>query len=909
MSRIRCSSLLASLFVFLVLACSTAPPRAGKVVEPSTGRHDDPEARDRWYWEQRAYPAGSIPIDRHRDVLRRELAAPRLLGAADTTWTNLGPAPLLDLTYGEDSSQNSSGRALTLAIHPNDPNTLLLGTAQGGIWKSTDRGASWRAVGELTLPTLAVNIIRYNPADANVLYAGTGEPNGSTSIHGAGILKSIDGGESWTMLPGRGSGWNFEYAAITGLQFDARDPATMYATTATIQPPNTFFRTPPNPPQTGIFKSTDGGLSWTLLRAAMRYEVPGSFGAGFMDFEYGGALAPDLLYVSEFYGGILRSVDGGASWRYVTPRKSNGLGAFPDDVPSISLLDRQTRRYRRIARVPKPENTPDFRRPEIGMSASNPEILYAGYDGLQMQLDFDGNGVFEFAKDRLISGALLFKSIDGGETWRWLGTLEDGIPDFCGGQCFYDYAISVDPNDPEDVWIGGSANYSGLLLDPPQSPRRIFEMPWRGMIHRSRDGGKSWLDTTPHCTTFTALPVRFSGDVPVYRCLETNASKVIHPDIHAIIFGPNDSVYVANDGGLYRTTSIKPQPSITRGKRRSVGAPVTDPYGGLAYTWQNLNNNLSTLQFYRIGCHPTDPDILLGGMQDNSSGYWDGEVWHGWGGGDGTIAIFDPRDPQYVYLGTQFSVHRHDQRGNKDFSKGWNYDVFAGLEFVASTETMSFVPVFALDPVEPTITYGTSSEGLYRSVSRGENSKRLVPNQKTDGVPTWISVSPVDPRVVWIGTSTGTIYRYDVNPANETATMTRVDSGLPNRYVSRVMAGHENAATVYAVFNGYDANTPSTPGKVFVSTDSGGTWRNVSGNLPDVPATAIALDPHDVNRIWLSTDAAVYSTADRGATWQSERRNMPVVAIQDLEFNATTGYLVAATHGRGVWRMRVHEGQ
>jgi photosystem II stability/assembly factor-like uncharacterized protein len=119
------------------------------------------------------------------------------------------------------------------------------------------------------------------------------------------------------------------------------------------------------------------------------------------------------------------------------------------------------------------------------------------------------------------------------------------------------------------------------------------------------------------------------------------------------------------------------------------------------------------------------------------------------------------------------------------------------------------------------------------------------------------------------------------------------------------MASPTAAGTVYALFNGYDANTPGDPGKLFVSTDFGTTWQNISGNLPDVPAAAIALDAIDPNRIWVASDAAVYSTADRGLTWQSERRNMPVVAVQDLDFNPRTGYLVAATHGRGVWRLRV----
>lgn len=209
-----------------------------------------------------------------------------------------------------------------------------------------------------------------------------------------------------------------------------------------------------------------------------------------------------------------------------------------------------------------------------------------------------------------------------------------------------------------------------------------------------------------------------------------------------------------------------------------------------------------------------------------------------------------------------------------------------------------------LDPVEPSITYGASDRALYRSTERGAHSVRIGPAESTAGIPSSISVSPVDHDVVWVATSTGSVYRYDMDAAGN-ATATQLNAGLPNRSISRIVAGYDSADTVYAVFNGYDANTPATPGKVFVSRNGGATWQNISGNLPDAPANALALDPADANRIWISTDAAVYSTSDGGLTWQSERRNMPVVTVMDLAYYAKTGSLVAATFGRGVWTMKV----
>jgi len=879
------------------ISCRTAVP-------PERGGMEDPEERARWFWEQRAYPAGTIPADVHRRVLLAESADVRVRSAAEESWTNLGPAPLPGLIYNLASGQDVSGRATTLAMHPNDPSTMLLGTAEGGIWKSTDGGANWRSVGEQSLPTLAISVIRYSVTDPNLVFAGTGEPNAAGPLHGFGLARSRDGGETWELLPARGSGWDFNFTAITGLHVDARDGRTLYLTTATVIPRSLNWSLPADLPQTGLFRSNDDGRSWQLLRAAKRYAVSGSMSNGFVDFEYGGAAAPDLMYVSEYYGGILRSTNSGASWQYVTPRKPSGYGTFPVN-PSPLTYSAGNNRFLLASRLPNPDTDIDFRLIELAAAPSDPRILYAGFDAPSLRIDVDGNGVFELGRDRRAFTALLFKSTDGGETWRWLGTRHDGVPDYCGVQCWYDNVISVHPTNPDDVILGGSANYARYTGEPFATPARLLELPWRGMLYQTHDGGKSWADITPHCTQVSAVSTRMQNGVPVYPCLAVSASKLVHPDVHAIVRGADGRIYVISDGGVFRDVP----PGQGSGRKRRAVAPQRPPdaLAGGVHSWEALNGGLSTMQFYRIAVHPDDPGIILGGLQDNSAAYWNGREWQGWGADDGTIALFDPVDPRHVYLGTQFEVHRHDDGGTKEFSEaaGWKLSVFAGEEFdFDNGETTAFIPVFALDPVEPSITYGASDRALYRSTERGAHSVRIGPPESTEGIPTSIAVSPVDHGVVWVATGTGSVYRYDVDAAGDT-TATQLNDGLPNRSISRIVAGYDSAGSVYAVFSGYDANTPATPGKVFVSRNGGATWQNISGNLPDAPANALALDPADPNRLWLATDAAVYSTRDGGATWQSERRNMPVVTVMDLVYHAKTGSLVAATFGRGVWTINV----
>ncbi len=885
--------------------------------------HEDKGGRDAWLWKRSAGPANRIPAE----ALRRAAEARRLCAipeaaAADAVWESIGPDPVLHGTMVGGGDVTYAGRALAVAGDPTHSGTLLMGAASGGIWRSTDTGATWTAVGD-NLPSQAIKVIRFAPGDPSVVYAGSGEPHSKTSIWGMGVFKSTDGGRSWSELPADGPGWDFRFLAVSGLQVHPLDSNTLWIATANVLPDRVdAFHPPPEAAVPGIFKSTDGGRTWRRVLTAVDYrpyDYPAfdpyaASGTGFMDLEL--FLAdPRVLFAVERSGGIYRTLDGGEHWTLCTPVKTPGAGAasgpdFPAPLTAFSAYSESTGTFTTYPVLKRARSIPEFNRIEAGIGQAGgamtadwrTAVLYAGY-GAVLQLDADGDGIFDPSRDLTIPAALLFKSPDGGQTWRWLGDwFVNGVPHYCDvdangwENALYDNTVEVNPLNPDDLVVGGNANYAPLWPDPISAPVRLLEPPWMGTIFRSQDGGTTWVDATPVCQEYvldtTKPPV---GGLPLYRCTRQSPEHATHPDTHCAFFDwPNARFFITDDGGIYECT---------------VTGDGTD--GLRDYHWRDINGNTSTLQIFQFGSHPTDPNQVVVGMQDNSNAHWDGTSWEAWdwNGSDGTVACYDPKDPRHVYLGWQYSLARNDSGGGPT-QDGWTI-LFSGS--IGRGDGFPFVVLFAIDPVKTNIVYVASLPGVYRSEDRGDHwSERLNANP-VDGDVTALAVSPANPRFVWAGTSTGHVYLFDTKKGEVTD---RTGNFLPNRWVSAIVPSAKSADKALIAFSGYDANSADfdsggngNTGRVFKTADRGSTWKDISGNLNgsqglDIPASALVQDPKAPDHLWLGTDYGVFATRDGGKTWASARGTMPAVAVTGLELNKKTGYLLAATFGRGIWRMR-----
>ena len=553
-TRRRICATCVTLGVSLLLA-GALPLAAAEPAGEARGRREafeDRAGRERWFLEQRALPGRSVPTRLLAEALERASEC-RVPEDGSPTWESLGPAPVRNVSMQGDGDMTYSGRALAVALDPRDSRTILLGAAQGGIWRSEDGGAHFAAVAD-GMPSLAIKVIRFAPSNPDVVYAGSGEPHSKTSLFGMGVFKSTDGGRNWQALPPAGSGWDFRYLAVSGLQVDPTDARTLYVTTANVLPDRVdAFHPPPWAAEPGIFKSTDGGQTWVRKLTAhdyRPYDFPAydpylASGYGFMDLELY-RKSPGVLFAVERSGGVYRTTDGGEHWSLVTPVKNPGGGAaqgadFPASLPRWAYLNPNTWVFQNHPVIGRSPTTPEFNRVEIAIGQEGAGLtsnyrtvpIYAGY-GTILQLDANGDGVFNPAVDLLAPTALIFKSSDGGDTWQWLGDWQStGAPAYCDTysdpsmmNALYDNMVEVNPLDADDVVVGGNANYSTYWPDPLVNPTRLLAIPWRGFVYRSLDGGGSWVDTTQACSGYvpdlTKPPI---GGLPIYRCTGHRAPR------------------------------------------------------------------------------------------------------------------------------------------------------------------------------------------------------------------------------------------------------------------------------------------------------------------------------------------------------------------------------------------------
>jgi hypothetical protein len=435
-----------------------------------------------------------------------------------------------------------------------------------------------------------------------------------------------------------------------------------------------------------------------------------------------------------------------------------------------------------------------------------------------------------------------------------------------GVQAWYNQDLAVDPSNPDHV-------YAGL--------EEVFE---------STNAGSSWVTASPY------------WNYP-FPCDTTNTCpNTTHPDQHAMMI-TDGKIVIGNDGGVY-----------------SRPLSDTQQYGD----WTDLNANLHTLQYYdaRAGQVGGKTTVVWGGMQDNGSGILSTGVSQEAepAGGDGFDVIVDPTNANKIVGEYTDGALYSSTDGGHSFA-----------DFVTPTcdgqATVGETPRPDCDPnarfVTPLVPDQQNTNvwllgGEYVWVSKdGWNTSC------TDTACSWTPVYDTgsDNAVTALSSANGgkVIYAAWVanggNPGpgfasgiatNYGGTWHEVNtSNLPNRYIAGITVDPKNPAHAYAIFNGYSRRfiPGGGVGHVFETTNGGKTWTDISGNLPDIASDALVLSH---GRLALGTDAGVFTASvgrGTGTKWSRLGFGLPNAAVDDLT-PGPDGYIYAATHGRGVWRIR-----
>ena len=811
------------------------------------------------------------------------------------SWTSLGPVPLASDASGNGTQDyhQVAGRATAVAIDPADPsgNTIYIGGAQSGIWKSTNaanpnlNAVSWTPVTDnqatLSIGAMAIQPGNNDPAKS-VILAATGEANNSSdSYFGLGILRSADGGSSWGLISTANGGalafsglGGARMAFSTGVGQTSTVVAAMAASSEGLVEGAVTSAT-----TRGLYTSLDAGQSWTYDALS---DPGGAIDATSATSVVYNGIAGQFFAAVRFHG--LYSSRDGVNWTRLANQPGGALlntSACPPTSTSNGY------------------NCPIYRG-EITVVPERNE-MYAWY------VDLGAGGA-------VVDGGI-WQSLDGGASWNSisdLGIANCGDGRGCGvEQGTYNLELLAIPDGADTELYAGAVN--------------IYKC---GITSRN-----------PTCAV-----TPFMNLTHVYGCSPVAAPSHVHPDQHALAGAipasgsdaGNALLYFANDGGIYR--ALDGYSGLTSGSCAGVNQ------------FDDLNQSLGSMaQFVSFSQHPNDPNILLGGTQDNGSpATAQATANRSWGnvlGGDGGYNAIDPIVPLNFYasnpdvppegLGVQLCSNGVSCN-NGEFN-------FAVTSSALDGDDGGFYFPYILDP-------GSSSSMLigtcrvWRGPRSGGAFTALSPNFDTLGSGT-CSGSEVNQvrglaaagRIDSYGS--GTIYATTSgwgptegplsSPGGRVWVTTNATAGPttfadvtengplgninPNQFpISSVATDSSDATgnTAYITVMGFTGGT----GHVWKTTNAGVTWTDFTGNLPDSPVNAVVVYPA-MSQVFVGTDVGVFASPKAAPNWTElgpspgtnqagYLPNVPVTALAVFNHGGQQ-LLRASTYGRGMWQFNL----
>jgi hypothetical protein len=445
-----------------------------------------------------------------------------------------------------------------------------------------------------------------------------------------------------------------------------------------------------------------------------------------------------------------------------------------------------------------------------------------------------------------------------------------------------------------------------------------------GQIQVSTDGGATWGAAITSASGFCGLQCFYDiaiaidptdanrrylggsapGDPSRVFARATAATNFLasqdglHADTHAIAVAPSNPaiIYTGNDGGIFRSND----------------------YGA---TWTSLNvAGYNATQFMSLATHPSDPEFMIGGTQDNGTEMLRANgTWTRTDFGDGGFALIDQSSTSitnirmYHAYFTRGTLVGYATQTDPNAFENWTFrGCRAGQALnnnISCTAQVRFYAPMALGPGTPNPIY-FGSDRLYRSVNAGASHATVsqAPLHPTAPISA-IGISPANDNVRVVGLENGALFR-TMTGSSSLVSVDPVGAGssIPDLIVARAAVDRNNSDVAYVTLSGV-----TTQGQVWKTSNLSAatpSWSNASSGIPNIPVNAFVIDPRNSSHLYAGTDIGVYRSTNGGASWTAFSTGLPRTPVFDMAFQAatlTTGVhkLRIATHGRGIWEIAV----
>jgi hypothetical protein len=736
----------------------------------------------------------------------------------------------------------ASGRVSDIAAYEANPSIFYVGSAHGGVWKTTNNGATFtpqfQQVGMMSVGDLAVS-----QKDADLVWLGTGESNNRQSTSwGDGLWKSTDGGANWKHM-GLEKSYHINRIVIDP---DDNNVVLVAATGALFGSGG----------ERGVYKTTDGGTTWKQV-------LKGDEWTGANDLVMA-ASDHKVLYASLYQrertqccfngggpgSGIYKSVDGGDTWTKLT----NGLPAGQYGRIALDV-------YRRSANIVYAEIQGESAGGGGGRGGGGGAGGGGGRGGAGGGRGAAGAPPAAATPDPnaapTAAGDGIYRSDDGGATWRKTAVDPDGRP-------LYFSQLRIDPNNPDRVLV------ASVRLSISMDGGRTFVPADQGAVHDDKhaiwwdpnnsnhiligtDGGsfQTW-DMTKTWIWFPNLPIAtfyhadYDNEYPYNVCggMQDNYDWCGPSAVRTSNGITNDRWHTVQGGDGFETLLDKRDARIVYTESQDGNITRRNRVTGESKSIRPNANNTTDPQpgAYRF--------------------HWD------------TPLMFAPNDPGILYAG-----------GNKLFKSTDKGDTWTAISpDLTQNANRNEIPIMGVPAGQ--IRIGLQGAGQ-------------------DGIQSWpnivaITESGKTPGVYYTGTDDGTVsVSKDGGKTWDKTLADRMPGFVKGAFVSEVVASRYDAGTVYITSDAHRLNEYET--HMWVSHDFGATFQSLNGNLHGEAVKTLTEDQKNPDVLYIGTETGIFLSLDRGKSWRRLKVNFPFIRTDEITLHARDNAMIVATHGRGMW--------